>query len=47
MLLKGEKHEQGTVHRVSGGIHTPGAERPKYAEENVLIDYGIIEEEDE
>ena len=28
MLLKGEKHEQGTVHRVSGGIHTPGAERP-------------------
>lgn len=28
MLLKGEKHEQGTVNRVPGGIHTPGAERP-------------------
>ena len=28
MLLKGEKHEQGTVYCASGGIHTPGAERP-------------------
>ena len=28
ILQREERREQGTVHRVSGGIHTPGAERP-------------------